>query len=115
VLVRSDEHDRRRVPSLAYERRRLDAAQAGHLDVEEHDVVPLLLRQPERFRRRCRLPDDAYVRVLREQVPELGARRRLVVDEQRPDHGRRSGRGKTGTSSRTTVPNGNERSWTPAP
>ena len=109
ALVRGHEDDRGRVGALAHERRGIDAAQTGHLDVEEDESgaqvaserrAPLARRPPRRR--------PAHRRT-HEQVPQLRPRRRLVVDEQRADHRA------TGTSSRTTVPNGNERSRTRSP
>ena len=109
-LVRGDEDDRRRVAPLAHERRRLEPASR-----------PASRRRGRRRRSagraRARAPRAALAAspttstsaCAGEQVAQLRPRRRLVVDEQRADHRR------AGTSSRTTVPNGNERSRTPSP
>ena len=64
-------------------RRRLEPRRARHLHVEEDDVVRELARQLDRLGGARRLTDDLHVRVRLEQVAELRARRRLVVDEQR--------------------------------
>jgi hypothetical protein len=64
-------------------------------------------RQLERLRRARRPADDLHVGVRLEEVAELGPRRRLVVDDECPYQ--------AGTSRRTTVPNGNDRSCTPSP
>ena len=109
ALVRGHEHDGGRVGALAHERRRLDAAQPGHLDVEEDDVGLEVAGEIERLARAGRLADDPHLGLAGEQIPQLRPRRRFVVDEQCADHQA------TGTSSRTTVPNGNERSRTLSP
>ena len=113
ALVRGDEHHGRRIVHLAHERRGLDPGQSRHLDVEEDDVRARRARQGDRLGRTGRLPDDLDLRVAREQIAELRARGRLVVDEQGAN--RHSSPSETGTSSRATVPNGNERSFTPSP
>ncbi len=108
LRVRGHEHDRRRVALLAHERRRVQAAGSRHLNVEEHDVVVQRLRESERLGGTRGLADDLDSAMTVEQVAELRPRRRLVVDEQRAH-------GHAGTSSRTIVPNGNDRSLTPSP
>ena len=108
-LVRGHEHDGGRVGALAHEGCRLDAAQPRHLDVEEDDVGREVAGEIERLPRAGRLADDMHSGLAGEQVRQLRPRRRFVVDEQRADHRA------TGTSSRTTVPNGKERSRTLSP
>ena len=74
-------------------------------------------RRPARGRARGRAPPARWPAspttctsaMAVEQIAQLRPRRRLVVHEQRADHRA------TGTSSRTTVPNGNERSRTRSP
>ena len=84
----------------------IEARRARHLDVEEHGVELAVVRK--RFPGvRC-VGNDVHVVVRREQESELRSSRPLVVDDERADHS-------TGTSRRTTVPNGNERSFTPSP
>ena len=60
-LVRGHEHDGGRIGALAHERRRLDAAEARHLDVEEDDVGREVAREVERLARAARLADDLHV------------------------------------------------------
>ena len=107
-----EDHDGR-VVGLAHQGSGLHSGQPGHLDVEEDDVGPRRPSERDRLGRARRLAGDLHLGVPREQVAELGARRRLVVDEQGAD--RHASSSETGTSSRTTVPNGNERSFIPSP
>ena len=108
LRMRRHEDDRRRLAPFAQVRRGLETGSAGHLHVEEDDVVGELPRQLDRFGGARRLADHPHVGMRLEQVAKLGSRRRLVVDDQRANR-------HTGTSSRTTVPNGNERRRTPSP
>ena len=63
--------------------REVQPAEAGHLDVEEDDVVLDGGDQLERFRRAARLADDLDAARLFEQEAQLGARGGFVVDDQR--------------------------------
>jgi hypothetical protein len=106
--VRGDEHDRGRVRTVTHERGDREPCRARHLDVEEDDIRFRLAHELDRSAGTRRLTDHLDVGVLGKQVAQLIARRRLVVDHQRANH-------VAGTSMRTTVPNGNERSCTPSP
>ena len=89
---------------VSHERGRFHTREPGHLDVEEDDVGSRVARKRQRRDGVLGLADDVDV-VLAEEVPQLRPGGRLVVDDQGAD----------GTSSRTTVPNGNERSFTLSP
>ena len=73
-----------RVGALAHERGRRDAAQTGHLDVEEDDVRSQVARELERFGRPAGLADDLHTGVLGQEEAQLRPGRRLVVDERAP-------------------------------
>jgi trehalose 6-phosphate phosphatase len=85
--VRGHEDDCRRVALFVDVRRRLEPGDAGHLHVEEHDVVVEIAGQLERLGSARRLADNLHLRMRGEQVAELRPRRRLVVDEERSNHG----------------------------
>ena len=79
-----DEHDRRAVRQLGQRLGELDAAlTARHRDIEEHDVVRHALGQHQRLARTCGLPRDLDAVDAGEQVAQLAAGRRLVIDDQR--------------------------------
>ncbi len=108
LRVRGHEDDCRRIGSLAHERRRREAGDAGHLDVEEDDVDLGIARQREAVGRSAQpRPSTETSSCAAEQIAQLAACGCLVVDDHCADH--------AGTSSRTTVPNGNERRRTPSP
>jgi hypothetical protein len=102
--MRGHEDDGRGVGAVAHERGRFHTGEPRHLDVEEDDIGRRVARKSERRDRVLGLADDVDA-VLAEEVPQLRPGGRLVVDDQGAD----------GTSSRTTVPNGNERSLTLSP
>ena len=82
LLVRRDEHDRRRFLEAAEHLGELQAAESGHLDVEEDRVDIALAEDPQALRRGDRGDDLADPFVGGEQVAELVERRLLVVDQQ---------------------------------
>ena len=67
-----------------------------------------IARELEGVRGVRRLAHDDTSACACEQVAQLAARGRLIVDEERANHA-------AGTSRRTTVPNGNDRRRTPSP
>ena len=69
--------------------RRLDAVHVGELDVEEDDVGPELLDQPERLAAVGGLGDDLDVLLVLEKVFDPFAEQRLVVRDDDRDFFRR--------------------------
>ena len=64
----------------------LDAVEAGHLDVHQHDVRLHAAREPHGRGAVRGVADDLHVVLGVEQGPEPGPHQRLVVGEQDPDH-----------------------------
>ena len=83
VLVRGHEHDERARRPRRQLARGVDTGQLGHRDVAEDDVVVEARRQRERLAHGRGLADHLDAVGPLEQVAQLGARRRLVVDDQR--------------------------------
>ena len=82
LVVRGDEHDRRRGAEPGQHPGELETGQAGHPDVDEHRVDVLLLEHPQRLGRRVRGGDRADARVPSEQERELVEGGALVVDDE---------------------------------
>ena len=83
LLVRGHEHELRRSGPTVHETSGVEPGEPGHLDVDEDHVVRNRSRELQRLGRARRLADDFDLRVGGEQVAQLRARGRLVVDEQR--------------------------------
>src|SRR5471030_1659891 len=81
LVVGGDEHE---VAAVEQHARRLDAGQAGHADVEEHDVRLVLAGQRHGLDAIGRLGDDLQPRPRFQQArAQLAAHRFLVVGDQR--------------------------------
>ena len=61
--------------------RRLDAGQAGHLQIHDHDVGRELADEPQRLAAVVRLADHLEALLL-EQAPEAAPEEIVVVDQQ---------------------------------
>src|SRR5262249_4612720 len=59
----------------------LEAREAGHLDVEEHDIRPEPIDSRDRLESVVRLADHGDAAELAEQIAELVSRQLLVVDQ----------------------------------
>jgi hypothetical protein len=83
-VVGGDE-DRDRPPAGLYFVEQLEAANPGHLDVEEQEVRRLAPHGLERFRRSRELSRDLDVGLPDEKLQKAPARRWLVVDDEGAD------------------------------
>jgi hypothetical protein len=84
--VRRREHDARRALLVDEAGGQVEAVQAGHLDVEEHDVRRQFVDQAQRFDAVAGAPDDAQVGPGRRQLFfEVGQQVGFVVGEQGAD------------------------------
>ena len=87
VEVERRQHDDARARAAAGDlARRLDAVEARHADVHEHDVRAERVGLGDGLVAVARLADDLDVRLGLEDHPEAGADEALVVCEQDADH-----------------------------
>jgi hypothetical protein len=86
LAVSRDEDDRRRAREPREHLGKLDTAQAGHLDVEEDDVVGDRLDELQRFDRVACLSDDLDSAGFTQQEAQLRPGRGFVVDHERLEH-----------------------------
>ena len=91
LLVRGHEDDRRWLLEPAEHLGELQAAEPGHLDVEEDRVDVGLAEDPQALGRGDRGDDLGDPLVGGEQEAELVERGLLVVDQQHPETGRPAG------------------------
>src|SRR5690606_20836320 len=82
LIVSGRENDRGRIFERIDVTRHFDAGDAGHSNVEQHDVGSKLSAQGERFLAVGRLADDFAIADLLEQSAQALTRRRLVVNDQ---------------------------------
>ena len=88
MLIEGGAEDDRRA-RLAERRGDVESGAAGHLDVQEDDVGGERLDPFQRLDAVLGLSDHLDVRAFGEQLLEPAPRRRLVVDDERPQgHGR---------------------------
>ena len=87
-VVRRDEHDHRQLVRLQLGQH-VEAREPGHLDVEEHQVRPLLADRVERLAAVAALADDLDVVGHAQAQLEPAPRQRLIVDQQRAEFARR--------------------------
>ena len=83
VAVRGDEDHRERVLELAERLGELDARRPRHGDVQEHDVDTALHQHLDGGANARRLGDRAHLARLLQKEAQLGACRRLIVDDHR--------------------------------
>src|SRR6185436_8455764 len=86
LVVRGGEHDARQPVELGQQ---VEAAAPRHLDVEEHEVGRELLDARPRLVDVAGLADDLDGGKYLEQAPQLAARERFIVDDQRLHAGSR--------------------------
>ncbi len=110
AIVGGDEDDVRPAAGCEQTPRDLEAGQAGHLDVEEHDVRLQPLDRRQRFDAVAGLPDDVDAAELTEQIAQLVPRELFVVHQHRAQICRRghavtrSGSARSGMSTLAQVP-----------
>jgi len=87
LVVRRDEHDLRPFREARQHTCQRHTIQAGHLDVAEHHVNGRRVQGAQGVGTVGRGPDVPDPLVLAQQVGQLGQRRGLVVNHQRPQAG----------------------------